>query len=88
MNKLDYEKYHQKGGCYLIPVEVFNELFNEIESYKEISNECLTAIKNIDDFINLYSYDDNVKFYGSLGGSFVRNIHEIVSSLLIKIINK
>ena len=31
----DYEKYYQKGGSYVIPTEVFNELFNELEAWKE-----------------------------------------------------
>lgn len=31
MNKSDYDVYHKKGGDYIIPVEVFNELFDEIE---------------------------------------------------------
>lgn len=29
MSELDYEQYHQKGGTYVIPVEVFNELLEE-----------------------------------------------------------
>lgn len=39
----DYEQYHQKGGTYVMPVEVFNELFEEMESWKE---ECLEYRKN------------------------------------------
>ena len=31
----DYEKYHQQGGTYVIPIEVFNELFGELENWKE-----------------------------------------------------
>ena len=31
----DYEKYYQKGGSYVIPTEVFNELFNELEAWKK-----------------------------------------------------
>lgn len=31
MNKSDYDKYYKKGGTYVIPVEVFNELFDELE---------------------------------------------------------
>lgn len=37
----DYEKYYQKGGSYVIPTEVFNELFNEMEAWKE-------QVKNIE----------------------------------------
>ena len=34
MNKEDYEKYYQKGGSYVIPVEIFNELFVDYEYFK------------------------------------------------------
>ena len=37
MNKEDYEKYYQKGGSYVIPIEIFNELFDEYECLK---NDC------------------------------------------------
>lgn len=35
MSELDYEQYHQKGGNYVIPVEVFNELFEENQELKK-----------------------------------------------------
>lgn len=35
MNKEDYEKYYQKGGSYVIPVEVFNELLEEKQKLKK-----------------------------------------------------
>lgn len=31
----DYDKYYQKGGTYNLPIEVFNELLDEIENWKE-----------------------------------------------------
>ena len=34
MNKKDYEKYYQTGGSYIIPVEIFNELFDDYECFK------------------------------------------------------
>lgn len=37
MNKQDYEKYYQKGGSYIIPTEIFNELFDDYECFK---NDC------------------------------------------------
>lgn len=37
----DYEKYYQSVGFYVIPTEVFNELFNEMEAWKE-------QVKNIE----------------------------------------
>lgn len=37
MNKEDYDKYYQQGGSYVIPVEIFNELFEDYECFK---NDC------------------------------------------------
>ena len=31
MNKNEYNKYYKKGGTYVIPIEIFDELFNELE---------------------------------------------------------
>ena len=31
MDKSDYDKYYKKGGTYVIPVEIFDELFYELE---------------------------------------------------------
>ncbi len=35
----DYEKYYQSVGFYVIPTEVFKELFNELEVWKEQSRK-------------------------------------------------
>ena len=35
MNELGYEQYHQKGGTYVIPVEVFDELLEENQYLKQ-----------------------------------------------------
>ena len=35
MSRSDYEQYHKNGGTYIIPVEVFNELFDELDEIKE-----------------------------------------------------
>lgn len=52
MYKEDYEKYYQKGGSYVIPVEIFNELFddyecfkNDCQKYKEIIDKAIEYIK-------------------------------------------
>lgn len=37
MNKQDYDKYYQQGDSYVIPVEIFNELFEDYECFK---NDC------------------------------------------------
>ena len=40
MSLEDYEVYHQKGGEYIIPIEVFEDLYNQIIISKE-ENESL-----------------------------------------------
>ena len=45
MNKEDYEKYYQTGGSYILPVEIFNELFDEYDCFK---NDCLKYKEVID----------------------------------------
>ena len=51
MNKEDYFKYYIQGSDhYLIPKDVFNELFDEMESWKQDTNkykEVIDTIKNI-----------------------------------------
>ena len=48
MNKEDYFKYYiQNSDHYLIPKDVFNELFNEMSNWREESNKKKEVI---DDF--------------------------------------
>lgn len=51
MNKQDYDKYYQQGGSYVIPVEIFNELFedyecfkNDCKKYKEVINKTIELL--------------------------------------------
>lgn len=51
MNKSDYDKYYQQGGSYVIPVEIFNELFedyecfkNDCKKYKEVINKTIELL--------------------------------------------
>ena len=53
MNKQDYDKYYQQGGSYVIPVEIFNELFedyecfkNDCKKYKEVIDRAIKCIEN------------------------------------------
>ena len=59
MKSDDYEKYYQKGGSYVIPVEIFNELFNDYEcfkndyqKYKEVLDKAVNDIQEIIDAVN------------------------------------
>ena len=53
MNKQDYEQYWQKGGTYVIPVEIFNELFEDYECFK---NDCKKYKEVIDRAIKCIDY--------------------------------
>ena len=67
MNREDYDKYYQKGGSYVIPVEIFNELFEDYECFK---NDCKKykeaidkAIEYINDNLTISSILDGKKYY-------------------------
>lgn len=52
MNKSDYDKYYKKGGSYVIPVELFNELFDEIERLSFNYKQALEDLDKKDDIKN------------------------------------
>ena len=41
----DYEKYYQKGGSYVIPIEAFNDFVEEMKCFrkecKQLKNELI-----------------------------------------------
>ena len=52
MNKSDYDKYYKKGGTYVIPVELFNELFDELERLSFNYEQALEDLDKKDNIIN------------------------------------
>jgi uncharacterized Zn finger protein len=53
VNKSDYDKYYKKkGGTYVIPVEVFNELFDELERLSFNYEQALEDLDKKDNIIN------------------------------------
>ena len=51
-----YDKYYQQGGSYVIPVEIFNELFEDYECFK---NDCKKYKEVIDKAIDkLYCWGE------------------------------
>ncbi len=53
MNKEDYFKYYIQGSDhYLIPKDVFNELFEEMESWKEDTQKYKEVINKAIEFSN------------------------------------
>ena len=52
MNKEDYNKYYIQGSDhYLIPKDVFKELFNEMSNWKEEAKEYKEVIDRIEKYI-------------------------------------
>ena len=54
MNKSDYDKYYKKGGTYVIPVEVFNELFDELDKKDNIINKIVNIYESKDTTEDVY----------------------------------
>lgn len=52
MNKSDYDKYYKKGGTYVIPVEIFNELCDELERLSFNYEQALEDLDKKDKEIN------------------------------------
>lgn len=42
---MNYEQYHQKGGTYVIPVEVFDNLLDEKERLEQEKQELIDYLK-------------------------------------------
>ena len=62
MNKEDYGKYYIQGSDhYLIPKDVFNELFNEMVNWKEESQKQKEVIDKIMNLIKQYGKYDGEK---------------------------
>ena len=66
MNKQDYDKYYQQGGSYVIPVEIFNELFedyecfkNDCKKYKEVINKTINDIDLVIELIKQQPTEDD-----------------------------
>ena len=45
----DYEQYWQKGGTYVLPVEVFNDLFYDIEQLQQENKELKEQYSELED---------------------------------------
>ena len=62
MNKEDYSKYYIQGSDhYLIPKDVFKELFNEMVNWKEESQKQKEVIDKIMNLIKKYGKYDGKK---------------------------
>ena len=67
MNKEDYFKYYIQGSeHYLIPKDIFDELFNEMVNWKEESQRQKEVIDRIKEYINPLITDKDDKEYYSI----------------------
>lgn len=58
----DYEQYWQKGGTYVLPNEVFNELFYDIEQLQQENDKLSVALDIAEHKINkLIDYEEKDK---------------------------
>ena len=62
MNKEDYFKYYIQGSDhYLIPKDIFDELFNEMNNWRKESQRQKEVINKITDLIKKYGKYDGEK---------------------------
>ena len=62
MNKEDYSKYYIQGSDhYLIPKDIFDELFNEMNNWRKESQRQKEVINKITDLIKQYGKYDGEK---------------------------
>ena len=47
----DYEQYYQKGGTYVLPIEMFNELWGEMKNWKDTCKQKESIIKEVREYI-------------------------------------
>lgn len=94
MNKSDYDKYYKKGGTYVIPVEIFNELFDELE--RQISNY-EQALEDLDKKENIIKeVREYIEKYDFITGYYEHNYddendtytHYTVKEELLEILDK
>ena len=68
----DYEQYYQKGGTYVLPIEVFNELWGEMENWKDTCKQKENIIKEVREYIKYqlahldFGKDTKAKMLGAM----------------------
>ena len=81
---MNYEQYHQKGGTYIIPVEVFDDLLDEKEELDKEKEELITFLKEEQDRL---ARETSAVYEDGLGKRKLVNeeIYNEVSKILSKI---
>ena len=52
----DYEQYWQKGGTYVLPIEIFNDLFYDIE---QLQQENINLKEKLEENTKIYLHASN-----------------------------
>ena len=61
----DYSKYYIQGSDhYLIPRDIFEELFDEMSNWRDESKQLKEVIEKVREYINHFSKESEVKIYG------------------------
>ena len=75
MNLEDYNEYYIQGSDhYLIPKDVFKELFDEMSNWKEESKQLKEVIKEVREYIEDWLFD--------VGGNGASMTYEDINELL------
>lgn len=80
MNREDYSKYYIQGSDhYLIPKDIFDELFTEIENWKKESQKQKEVIDKLSKTI--YEIDELRKTTGGYPSSYMDNLLDILKEV-------
>lgn len=80
MTREDYSKYYINGSDhYLIPKDIFNELFNEMENWKKESQKQKDVIDKLSKTI--YEIDELRKTTGGYPSSYMDNLLDILKEV-------
>ena len=81
---MNYEQYHQKGGTYVIPVEVFDNLLDEKEELDKEKQELIDYLKERQLFYyKQYKYStqqEDLKMYNRLINEYDKILSKIEKS--------
>ena len=81
---MNYEQYHQKGGTYVIPVEVFDNLLDEKEELDKEKEELIDYLKERQLFYyKQYEYStqqEDLKMYNRLVNEYDKILSKIEKS--------
>ena len=81
---MNYEQYHQKGGTYVIPIEVFDNLLDEKEELEKEKQELITFLKEEQDrLVRECSpiYEDDLGKYRLVNEDIYNEVNKILSKI-------